>query len=314
MNEREPGLLLCTNGAQEGRSALDYGAWVAQVVGLPVTLLGIVESQAASTAVEQALRNVESRLEANGVMFSTIRSEGDVREVLAERSVPEQHLVVIGSLGRPAWQHWIHGSSFRRLMPDLRVPLLYVPGLHCRLERVLVATGALGYASSAESWALHLARCAGATLTILHVAEPVVYHYPTSDQMEAHWRNLLQTDIPQARHLRALLEQAQGLNVTARLQVRQGTLVREIIAEARQGGHDLVVMGSKHSSHSLRRLYLPDVTAEVMEALATPVLAVQTGQKCFLADRHCAQGVNHRPITAHRQSPNDETDPESPGE
>ncbi len=38
-----------------------------------------------------------------------------------------------------------------------------------------------------------MARSFGADVTILHIVEAVQYHYPTSDQMEAHWKDLLQT-------------------------------------------------------------------------------------------------------------------------
>lgn len=284
MNTPEHSLLVCTNGATEGLHALDYGVWLAGLLQLPVTLLGVVENPARSAAVEQALHETQAQLEAAGIATTARLRAGRTREVVCAEAESEQHLVVIGPLGRPQWRRWLQGSAFRRMMPNLRAPFIYAPTAHRRLARILVCTGALEYAISAECWALYLARRTGAVLTILHVVEAVYYHYPTSDQMETHWQELLKTDIPQARQLRALLEQAQTQGVEATLHVRHGTVVHEIIAEAREGEHDLVVMGSKHSSRSLRRQYLPDVTAEVMEALAVPVLAVLAGQECILAD------------------------------
>ena len=284
MNAIDRSLLLCTNGAPEGVPALTYGTWLAGVVQLPVTVLAVVERETERQAMEQVLSGVQLQLEAQGIAYSIVRREGRVREVLDEEAVPERHVVIIGPLGRPHWRHLIQGRSFRRLMPDLPVPLLYTSTAHTRLKRILVPTGALDYATSAECWALELARASGAAVTILHIVEAVRYHYPTSDQMEAHWKDLLKTDIPQARHLRALLEQAHALGVAATLQVLHGPVVHNVIAEARRGQFDLVVMGSKHSSHSLRRQYLPDVAAEVMSALVTPVLVVRSGQSCIIGD------------------------------
>lgn len=280
----ERSLLLCTNGAPEGLPALSYGAWLAQALGLTVTLLGIVESAERRAAVEQALRETQSLLEAHKAAHDVILREGIARQVIIAEALPERHIVVIGPLGRPLWRRWVEGISLRRVMPGLGTPLLYAPTAHCQLARILLCTGALEYADSAECWALTIARRLDAAVTILHVAEAVLYHYPTSDQVKTNWKELLQTDTVQARHLRALLEQANTMGVKATIQIRQGTVVHEIVAEARRGEHDLVVMGSKHSARSLRRLYLPDVTAGVMESLNLPVLAVRSGQSCFLEE------------------------------
>lgn len=284
MNTSKPSLLLCTNGAPQGLPALSYGAWLAQALQLPVTLLGIIEQGKPAVVVEQALHSAQAQLEAHNVAYTVTLRQGNVRTVICAEAAPEQHIVVIGPLGRPRLRRWLKGRSLRRLIPALRAPLLYAPAARYRLARILLCTGALMRAGSAEEWALQLARRAGAALTILHVAEPASYHYPTAEKVAAGWHDLLQTNTPQARQLGALLAQAQKLGAAATLQVRHGAVVHEIIAEARRDRYDLVVMGSKHSAHSLRRLYLPDVTAVIMETLDTPVLAVRSGQPYLLTD------------------------------
>lgn len=283
MNTPSLTLLLCTNGAPVGRPALDYGVWLAGVLHLPVTLLGIVESPSQDTLVQEALQAAQMQLDAEHIPFAVQVRSGRAREVICAEAIPEQHLVVIGPMGRPKWRQWLQGSAFRRMMPNLQAPFIYAPTAHRQLEHILVSTGALEHAINAECWALFLAKRTGAALSILHVAETAHYHYPTIEKMETHWKDLLSADIPQARHLRALLAQAKAQGVEATLQVRHGAVVREIIAEARTGQYDLVVMGSKYSSHSLRRQYLPDVAAEVMESLSSPVLIVRADQTCILA-------------------------------
>lgn len=285
------GLLICKNGVTEGLPALEYGTWLAGLLQVPVTLLGIVEEAGRGTEVERVLHEAEAKLDAAGIVHTSQLRAGPAPEVICAEAKPERHLVVIGPLGRPWWERWIRGRALRRMMPYLDTPFIFVSTAHRRLERILLCTGGLEYSVSAECWALHLAQHAGASATILHVAEAVHYHYPIADQVETHWQELLETDIPQTRHLRTLLEQAGSQEVEATIKVRHGTVVHEILAEAREGRYDLVVMGSKHSSHSLRRHYLPDVTAEVMEALELPVLVVRHGQDCILADQPWSTGL-----------------------
>ncbi len=283
MNTQLYSLLLCTNGALEGRPALEYGVWLADLLRLPVTLLGIVENPLQDAEVQQVLQEVQAHLTSAGIAHTTLVRTGSAQEVICAEADPAHHLAVSGPMGRPQWRRWLKGSTFRRMIPNLRAPLIYTPTAHRQLSHILLSTGALDYAISAECWALHLAQRTGASLTILHVTEAVHYHYPIARQIETHRKDLLTTDIPQARHLRALLEQAQTQGLATTLLVRQGTVVHEIIAEARGGQYDLVVMGTKHSSRSLRRQYLPDVAAEVMETIKIPVLVVRAGQACVLS-------------------------------
>ncbi|HEX2979610.1 MAG TPA: universal stress protein [Anaerolineaceae bacterium] len=59
--------------------------------------------------------------------------------------------------------------------------------------------------------------------------------------------------------------------------VRRGNVVSEILHEAHSGKYDLIGMGSPYSTHSLRHLYLPNVTAEVAESVEIPVMTVRAG-------------------------------------
>lgn len=285
MKAKAYGLLLSTNGAPEGRAALDYGVWLAGRLDLPVTLLGIVEVAAQEGAVRQTVQMTQADLHAAGIPYTMRVRRGRAREVVAAEAGREEHLVVLGPMGRPRWRRWLRGRSLRRMMPDLPVPFIYAPTAHRRMSRILVSTGALDHAASAERWAVELARRMGAALTVLHVVEAPHFEYPTTQQVVGDWQNLLTTDTPQARHLRALMARAQGAGVDATLEVRRGTVMHEIVAEARAEPYDLLVMGSKHSSDSLRSQYLPDITAGVMEALSRPVLVVRAGQVCPLLER-----------------------------
>jgi nucleotide-binding universal stress UspA family protein len=52
-------------------------------------------------------------------------------------------------------------------------------------------------------------------------------------------------------------------------------VVPEILDEIRNGDYDMICMGSPHSAHGLRHLYVPNVTAEVAEAIQFPLLTAR---------------------------------------
>jgi len=59
------------------------------------------------------------------------------------------------------------------------------------------------------------------------------------------------------------------------VKIRNGMVTEEILAEVREGGYDLLCMGSPFSSNALRQLYTPNVTAEIAETDLAPVLTAR---------------------------------------
>jgi nucleotide-binding universal stress UspA family protein len=55
-------------------------------------------------------------------------------------------------------------------------------------------------------------------------------------------------------------------------------VVHEILDEINAQPYDLVVMGAASPSAKLRHLFLPNVTAEIAEAIQVPVLVARSGQ------------------------------------
>lgn len=263
-------LLLCTNGHPDTRPALEYGAWLAsagRALFREVVLLGIVEKPA-------RLREVEGLLTETGgcLAEASIPYERRVQAGRPEKVIPpltrEGILTVIGPMTlRLAWAH-----TLCQLLAAVEAPILHVAEAHMRLERMLLCTGGLRHAEGVIRTGGHLAQAFGATVTLLHVVEPVTLEYPVASQVKTHWSHLLETDTPQARRLRKALEMLGGMSVETEVRVRHGPVVHEILREIREGEYDLVGVGSPYSARSLRRLYRPNVAVEVAEAAGRPVL------------------------------------------
>ena len=279
MKTAEKSLLLAFSGAETSLAALDYGIWLAEQIGLPVTLLGIVENPARRKRVEQMIDSSSVRLENSGIAFQVLRENGRSREVISRLAVPDQHLSVFGPFDRPRLRRWLRGRSFRRILQEINTPVLYVKKAHPRLGKILVCLGGLGHALSAERWSLFLAERMQACVTLLHVVEPISYDYPVAREIQDHWQDILETDTPQGQNLRVALRMAQEMGVRADFKVRHGDIVHEILAEASAQDYDMIVMGSPYSSNTLRHLFMPNVTAEVAESVDCPILAASFGQE-----------------------------------
>ncbi len=275
MNVLPSRLLLCTNGSPHSLPALEYGCWLAGALGRPVDLLGIVEREAARAEVQAAVERTAAALRARGIEANLHLRRGRAEVAISEHAAQAEALTVVGPLGRPWFQRLARGSSFRELLALIEAPILLVPQVRLPLQCILLCTGGLSHAFDLERLGIDLARQVGAALVLLHVVEPVSLDYPLAREIDAHWRNLLETDTPPARNLRGAVQMAEEAGVSVQVRIRRGAPVHEILQELRSGGYDLVGLGSPYSAHSLRHLFMPNVTADVAEAARCPVLSVR---------------------------------------
>ena len=76
------------------------------------------------------------------------------------------------------------------------------------------------------------------------------------------------------------------MGITVDFKVRHGDIVHEILAEASAQAYDMIVMGSPYSSNTLRHLFMPNVTAEIAEALDHPILTASFGQEWIFEEAY----------------------------
>lgn len=279
MSNEPISLLICMNGAETTTPAVDYGLWLAERFDLPVILLGISEQPEDKPDVERQVSAAVGRMEELGIPFGVRTDEGPAREVIAQHANTGSFFTVVSPLGRPMLRRMVKGRSIRRLLKNVPTPIFYVREAHSKLNRLLVCLGGLDHSIGVVRLCLYLAQRCNAQITLLHVVEPISLQYPISKDIDEHRKNILETDTPQSRSIRKAMEEIKDAHLQVYLKIRHGTIIHEIIEEAQNGDYDLVAMGSPYSAHSLRQLYLPNVTAEVAEAVHIPVLTVREGHE-----------------------------------
>jgi len=210
-----------------------------------------------------------------GVEYSLEVQNGNAEEVIPRKAKEGNYIIVLGPLGRPQFWRVLAGRSIRHMMEEIAQPILYVPRAKLPLKKILICIGGLGYEVTAEHIAMQMAMKSRAEITLLHIIPPIDMNYPTSKTVSAHWQNLTETDTPVGRSLRLALEVAKSDGLTANVKARQGNVVEEIMFEAKEGNYDLVCMGSLYSTNALRQLYAPNVTAEVADGAACPILSAR---------------------------------------
>ncbi len=268
-------MLLCTNSGSSSQPAIEHGMWLAGLLKLPIVLLGIVEKSKVRREIEDLIDETSRRLMQQGVSCRSLIVEGSAEGVIAREAARRERLAVVGLLGRSKWRRLWRGSSFRRLMNTIVSPLLYVPSARLQLHRILLCTGGLRYAEGVTRVVRQIAQTSHAKVTLLHVTGPASLHYPPADELQDSRRDMLESSSPQAHHVRHTLAEFEDASIPIEMKRRHGYIVREIIAETQDVDYDMVGLGSPHGMRTLRHLFTPSVTAEVLEAVNLPVLVAR---------------------------------------
>ena len=273
-------LLITTNGFKGTWFAVEYGAWVAEILRMKISLFGVNEIPNPAAIddhhpLEDVFERAVSLFQEKGLAYSLEVRNGPAEEVIPEKANSGPYIAVVSRLGRTQIRRLITGRSIRPLMERIQGPILYVPEMRLPLKRILISAGGLGYEEAAENLALQVAAANQAEVTILHVVPPTELDYPTTRGLRGHTKDLAETDTLPGRSLRHALEIAQNAGLNARAIARQGMIVEEILLELKEGNYDMVCMGSSYSANTLRQYYAPHVTAEVAESARCPMLTAR---------------------------------------
>jgi len=276
----KPDLLITTNGFKGTWPSIEYGTWLATTLERKITLLGVTENlNPAAIDDHHPLEDVFARavelFQQNGVTYSLEVQNGNAEDIIPRKANQGDFITVLGPLGRPQIRRLIAGRSIRHLMEEIEQPILYVPESKLPLKKLLICIGGLGYEVTAEHIAMQIAMKSRAEITLLHIVPPLDLDYPTARTVNKNWKNLAETETPVGRSLRQALEIAKNDGLDADVKARQGNVVEEILAEVKEGKYDLLCMGSSYSVNSLRQMYAPNVTAEIAEGAACPVLTAR---------------------------------------
>jgi nucleotide-binding universal stress UspA family protein len=145
------------------------------------------------------------------------------------------------------------------------------------IRKILLPTDFSAHSREAQAWAIELARRYDASLTLVHVYQPISYALPEGYVLPS--ANLLaDLEVSLGRALddaKKQLEAGSGLRVDTALM--QGVPFAEIVRFAREGSYDLIVL-STHGRTGLRHVLLGSVAEKVVRKAPCPVLTVRPSE------------------------------------
>jgi nucleotide-binding universal stress UspA family protein len=273
-------ILVATDLSAPSRLAVDRAATLATERGAELVVLYVFDERDYEQAPPEALaeeRNgarlaldaICGALEREGRRASPLLVDGRPDEIITIAAETEgAGLVVVGSLGKTAFERLLVGSVAERVVRSARIPVVVARGPARPFQRILVATDLSEHADRAFDAALEVAP-AGAVVDLLHVDEPAVYLSSGPLGVSAHVARL-EVEVPP--QVAALLARPRREDVAVRFQPVFGR-ARSVILDRVETGYDLVALGS-HGRRGLPRLILGSVAETIVRHAACSVLVV----------------------------------------
>jgi sulfate transport system ATP-binding protein len=273
-------LLLPTDGSPHAKAAVALAGHIARMAHARVTVLGVDAAGASGHSgrgvlrsspeslqrverIEGSIQDAKEKLGSGLASLDARSAAGSAEVAVAEEADRREHdLVVLGFPPKTGIE------LAERMLQAGDHHLLLVPSERATLSRVLICVAVGEPGKEDVLFAGRLVRHLGAQATVLKVLSEGEDNEGAEALVE--------------RFLAASVRTLNRLGVPAETRIRRGAVATEILAEMKEGGHDLLVLGAPLGDRRDRRdrrggrvLPLEGVLRGVLEESSQPVLIVR---------------------------------------
>lgn len=269
-------MLLYSDGSELGSQALTLGGRIARALAHAVDILAIARTPERKEVSSEEIEATVGELEAAAISVAVYRRPGTMgQELLEQADTKDYDLIVIGSKGRRGIRRLLAGSRACSILGGAATSVLVVKGREReRIARILACSAAGPASNETIQFAARLAHALEASVTLLHVMSQVALEESAKGaDLEAGAAELIEGEAREGTHLEAMLEILEDEGVEAEAVVRHGLVVDEIIAEAREGHFDMLVIGA-HTTPNIAGLLSIDLAQQIMLTTNRPILIV----------------------------------------
>jgi nucleotide-binding universal stress UspA family protein len=163
----------------------------------------------------------------------------------------------------------------QRLVEKAKINVLVVQHPPQKLERILVCTGGHKASVLAVRASLEIAEASQSQLTILHIATAAPSMYAGLNAQDESLEQILARQHPLSHHLREMASLAEQRGIDAKLELRHGVVIEEILRACDMNPCDLVVVGTTQPRSFMNRLVLGRVSPQLITSSNRPILIVR---------------------------------------
>lgn len=273
-------LLIATGGAPHSEAALQLGALLRQMMRTDEvpTILTVVKADTKRAEIDERLLRACALLGLKPFEVRyKVRIGQPAEEILAEVVKGDYELVIVGERPRHRLMTRLLGSTTRRVIERAPCPVVIAKGHPQAIRRILLCESGAMRPSVLSRFASQFAELLSGkiNITVLHVMSQISAGPGVSDdQLRADAQELMRVHAPEGELLAEDLRTLTHFDVRSEPKVRHGLVVDEILAEAKSGDYDLVVIGD-YQGQGWNRLLLDNLAHKIIIKVDRSVLVVR---------------------------------------
>lgn len=272
-------ILTTTDGSSRAEAALRFGAQIAPRASEPLTILTVIEhvtdrSPSQTDAVLARARNILGVQDVR----TRVRIGRPAEEILREIEEGGYDLVILGkNRAHTRSALFFRGYTAVNVAKDAPIPVIVVRGEAGPIRRILLCDSGAGISPILGRLTTQLPDLlkGDEEITILHVMSQISAGPGVrGQQLRAGAEELIEMHTPEGELLERDVQVIERPDTHPVPKVRHGLVVDEILAEARSGDYDLVVIGA-HRGKGWRRFLLDDLAHKIITYVDRPVMVVR---------------------------------------
>lgn len=268
-------VLVATGGSSHSDVAVRFAAQLASAPADELVIMYVRKGAADSQSLTQA-RELARGWAPRVALLE--RRGHPAEEILREAEAGAYDVVVLGERQHHSLMtRFLLGSTAERVVEHAPVPVIIAKGEVHAVHRVLLCDSGVQTPSLLSRFSGQIPDLIGRgqTVTLLHVMSQISAGPGVrGEQLRANAEALIAAHTPEGEILERDKAILAGYNIVPQIKVRHGRVVEEILAEAREGAYDLIVIGS-HAGQGWRRILLDDLAHQIITQADRPVLVVR---------------------------------------
>jgi nucleotide-binding universal stress UspA family protein len=274
-------ILVATGGSPHSGAALHFSTYImpAQHDEERLTVLTVLKHETERPQADAILARADQVLKAVISNVQTkVRIGHPAEEIIREAEDGGYNLVIVGEKQHHGLvTRFLLGSTAERVVEHAPCPVIIAKGTIGPIRRILLCDSGIEQPSLLSRFTAQFGDLlkGGEEVIVLHVMSQMSAGPGVSGkQLRAEAEELIKTHAPEGQLLERDIQLLERLNVQPQPKVRHGLVVDEILAEARGGHYDLVVIGA-HQGQGWRNILLDDLAHQIIAQMDRPVLVVR---------------------------------------
>ena len=271
-------ILIATGGAAHSDKAVQMGAQIAGDADFAPTLLTVIKHEAEFSHAEAILARAVFHTTLDTADVRTrIRVGNPAKEIIREAEEGNYDLVIVGSRPTHKLLTRLLGTTTEWVVSHTSCPVLIAKGNPRPIRRILLCVSG---ANSPSQHTLFTARLVSQldklyAITVLHVMSQISAGPTAPDewQLYASAAELIRKNEPEGKLLKQDILALVQSQARVQPHIRHGPIVEEILSEAQDGSHDLIVIGA-HQTRGWQRFLLDDLAHQIVVQADRSVLVV----------------------------------------